>query len=426
MTLAKLIQLCGGSALTSRILSGGAVAGGLWLVWALLAPQVFLDGRFWGEEGSLFFQEFHASTSLLSDLLLLHWGHLHLATNLTVIASLLAPLKLAPLVTTYIGFAVQVAPFVLLAVNRRHLNLSMPHVILLSMASVWLTGSLEILASATNLQWHLAVLTLVFLALPTATTMPGRMATRGMLLIAGLTGVPSAFWAPPFALRAFVEKDRERFIQFGILGFAAIIQGALILANGAQGRPINLDPEGFVTWTIIKFATLPLLGEPVAGMISRLLTTTKPEFQLARAIALLAGGVGLAAVMTFVAYRGALAAKALVVGVLISLVLGLAGSLAPAGRYFYVAQVGMLLALMLAAAGAERKGLKVTSTVVLLLIIVTGFTFGQRSQEFARSTSGPSWKKQIATMHDGPCEDCEINIWPDGWKLRLSSHQGNR
>jgi hypothetical protein len=401
-------------------MSGGAIATGLWLVWALLAPEVLLAGRFWAEEGSLFFQNFHGSSSLLSDLLFLHWGHLHIATNVAVMASLAVPLGFAPLVTTYVGFAAQVAPLVVLAVYWQQLNLAIPHLVLLSMASVWLSGSLEILASATNLQWHLAVLTLVFLTLATPTSTRGRMATRGMLLVAGLTGVPSAFWAPSFALRAFVEKDRERFVQFGILAVAALIQIALVLANGAQGRPIKLDPESLVSWTIIQFVTLPLLGESAAHTIARLMTTTKPEYQLFRAIALLAGGMGLAVAMTFIAYRGTLAVKALVIGALISLVLGLAGSLAPAGRYFYAAQVGTLLALMLAAAGSGGKAPKIASNTILIVVIVMGFAFGPRRPEFAMSTSGPSWNQQVVELHHRECRDCEIDIWPVGWKLRIS------
>jgi hypothetical protein len=291
---------------------------------------------------------------------------------------------------------------------------------------VWLSGSLEILASATNLQWHLAVLTLVILALPAPLTGAGRAVSRAMLLLAGLTGVPSAFWVPSYAVRAYFETDRERAIQFGLLAVAAFVQGGLILANSTGSRPIRLDPEGIASWTIIQFAVSPLMGGAAADMASRLLMTTKEHLQLAKWTAVLAGTGAIAAVMALIANRGQAAARALVLGSVISLLLGLAGSLAPAGRYFYAAQVAFLLALLLAGARGDSKSFRVAGIGILIVVILRGFSPGSSSKTFFEATEGPPWREQVHEIEESQCTPCRIEIWPKGWVMELRRDYGEQ
>ena len=100
-----------------------------WFLWLSLiavvvisrAPNLVFDPRFWAEEATVYFS-YARQSGALASLLFIPTGYpsyLNLSVNVpaTLAASLL-PLRSAPLVTTILGFVVQLTPFVLVFFGR--------------------------------------------------------------------------------------------------------------------------------------------------------------------------------------------------------------------------------------------------------------------------------------------------------------------
>ncbi len=409
----------------AKALAPAATALGLAALFALRAPDVFTEGRFWGEEGAEFYPSFLASP-WTADLGYLLDGHLHLATNLAVLAASAAPLAWAPLVTTHAGFALGLLAPCLLAWRHRALGLAAWQVVLFAFATALLPASAEVLANATNAQFHLAAATCVVLALPTTGLgAAGRWALRALLALASVTGVPSAFWLPGFAWRAYAERDRERAVQAAVLAAGAVVQMALLALHGTE-RPLEQTLAVALGANALHLVAAPLLGVPAADVLGGLLRATI-EGRSAAGIPVLAAG--LAALAVFAAAclrRGTLVLHALLAGIAVSAVFAAVGALHPdnllngwsSARYFYVPALGMLLAIALLGARPAPARARAVGAALLAAVALAGASAWWRPAFFF---DGPSWRAQL----DAAPARTRLAIWPRGWVVVLPPHAGS-
>jgi hypothetical protein len=373
-----------------------------------------LDGRFWAEEGSMFYADFHGR-SWVGRLLYLVYGHLMLAANVVVAASMLVPLKLAPLVTTWLSFAMQSIPVVMIAAWHERIGLTRAAAFAVMVVLAGLPQAPEAWANAVNLHFHFSLVAAIIAAAGTGSAYP-RWTSRGLLALSGLSGVPPNFLAPLFLALAVVTRERERWIHFGILAATAAIQGLLLLIHSdATGeRTLSFDPRFYWLPIVAQQVLSPLLGtklgEGLATILRRVLQNDAGAVVFAMACSVPIAGLFAAAWRARARRLWTLLAASLTLALLS--IFGSIGdkmsliSAAGGGRYFYVPNV-LLAMFLFSAFGSSRR---VPARVFLAFVLVVSLV------HVPSSARGPDW---IAAYDRAMAERAaEIDIWPAGWKMR--------
>ena len=398
-----------------RKLAFAAAALALYVAFAVIKMRGYaLDGRFWAEEGSIFYADFHGR-SLLERLLYLVYGHLMLAANLVVAASMLVPLKLAPLVTTWLSLAVQSIPVVLIAAWHDRLGLTRAAAVAVIIVLVGLPQAPEVWANAVNLHFHFSLVAAIVAVARTGAG-DARWTGRILLALSGLSGVPANFLVPVFLAIAAVTRERERWIQFGILATTAAIQVLLLLSHpGTTGeRVISFDPRLYWLPILAQQVLSPLLGmklgEGLATILRRVLQNDADALFFA-----LVCSIPIACLFAWAWRARSLTLWTLLAASMTLVLLSIFGSIgekvsfistAGGGRYFYVPNV-LLAMFLFSAFGTSRHLL---ARAFLALLVVGSLV------HVPSSAKGPDW---IAAYDRAMAERAaEIDIWPAGWKMR--------
>ena len=222
-------------------------------------PAIFTVGRFWAEEGVVYFSEAW-SRPWFESILTIHTGYLNLAASFAALLAVhLARVEHAPLVTSAIALAIQTMPAILLATSRipwlqRPLSLAVALAMLLipfGAAEVWLN-------SITS-QFHLAVCVGLILAFDTSISWVGVL--RGVLLVvAPLAGPVSGTLTPLFLLRAVLERSRVRLLQALLLGVPTLMQAFIVYTHPEPSRTIGIGLPLLLAVCGIQNIVLPLTG----------------------------------------------------------------------------------------------------------------------------------------------------------------------
>ncbi|MFC2140307.1 hypothetical protein ACFLQ1_01140 [Candidatus Auribacterota bacterium] len=199
------------------------IYGGLILI---RVPDLILSGRFWGEEGAVYFA-FSYTEPFFKTLFFTHLGYYSLLNNFSALAAVhLVPLEYAPYITTGIAFLVQLLPAMLIVFNSRELFGSR---LLTTAAVAIILFSLpnhEVWLNTINSHFYLAIVTAVILILP-APQGKRSLFYLGLLLLVGFSGVVSLFLIPFFWLKSYLEKSKDRMIQALLLTFCSCLQAAV-------------------------------------------------------------------------------------------------------------------------------------------------------------------------------------------------------
>jgi hypothetical protein len=393
-------------------------------------PQILLKGRFWAEEGAIYFLN-GRNLSWYDALIAVHTGYLNLAASIgTLLAARLVPIEAAPWVSTGFAMLIQLCPPLLLLTSRaswlRSGRAKAAALLLLLSA----TPSAEVWLNTITSQFHLAVATALILALPLRDG-PTRWFQSGLLVLAPFSGPTSSVLAPLFILRAYVDRSRQRLEQGALLGCVGAVQLVMILLHPEPSREIGITPRLLALVIYVKQLLLPLLGtvrtetlthdlirDMLAGRslwMPLLLSATWMtaivlaawQSRVSEARWLVAAG----AVLMAASYFGAL-------GQHIDLLLATFGD-----RYSYAPMALFNLALLAVALGA-RGWLQGAAAVVLCVILWTGmheyFSPPRMMQD------GSSWWEEIARWHADPAY--RVQFWPtsDVWRWPIASLTGPR
>src|ERR1044071_1792069 len=200
-------------------------------------PSVFIEPRFWAEEGSVHFAKAFAQP-WTKGLGLVGFGYLALIPNAAcTIAAHCFPLEKAPIFTTFIAFLVQLIPPVLVLWGQSDIWDSWT-IRLFGLAIVLftpLTG--ESWLNSINSQYFLSLATFLVLNEPVSASLIRKWAYRLLLLISGLTGFVSNFLFPLFIYRFISTKNKEAGIHAVILGTCLFLQLLIITFYYKSGIP---------------------------------------------------------------------------------------------------------------------------------------------------------------------------------------------
>ena len=183
------------------------------LVAILRSPEILFHGRFWAEEGTMWWANARASNALetllyVPDLA----GYFMLNTNVSFVIAGIFPLQYQPLVVTWLAVLTMATPaMVYLCVSRSHPTLWRVVVTLFMMVGAPLLEP-EVFSNAINAQVFLGLGAALILVYDDESHAP-RRSLLAFLMLAGLSGMYAAILAPLFVLKALCDKPTRTFTE---------------------------------------------------------------------------------------------------------------------------------------------------------------------------------------------------------------------
>jgi len=233
-------------------------------------PLLFLQPRFWAEEGLTYFS-YAFDHSWYKALLTPHYSYYSLFDNIaSMLAANIVPLQYAPFVTTYLAFSLQLIPFALILWGNSSLWDNMYKKIIVVLIVLFTPLSGEVYLNLLGSTFHFSLITFLILMEDVGNiTTVRKWSYRILLVFAGLTGPVSCFLTPLFMYKAWSNRTREHIVQAGILSICALVQLLVVLMFVHQNAlPITrfkgLDVSTLLSIIWVKTIVLPILGPKTA------------------------------------------------------------------------------------------------------------------------------------------------------------------
>src|SRR4051812_30962714 len=210
----------------------GCVFGALMVIAFSRSPYALLHGRFYGEEGRIYFA--HMATGSF-------WfvaqrvGYVYAFANIATWLASRVPLEQAPLVTAWLSFGL-IAAIIWAA-------LCLPSDLLttagarVAAATLLVVGPLalpELWLNATNAQSYLGILAILLLFVEVdRVARVTYVAIAALLVLAGLSGLYAAALAPLFVVRAVQDRSRRRILLAALISVCAVVQLVVVQISHA-------------------------------------------------------------------------------------------------------------------------------------------------------------------------------------------------
>lgn len=411
-------------------------SGPAWATIAVLAvvsvsrsPHLLTTGRFWAEEGRVWFGEMVIDGGP-AQLLFVNprTGYALSIANIGAWVAAKVPIEQAPLVPTWISFAVVLAIVwvalrwpseVLRARWARMFAAAFVVVGTLAIAEVWL--------NTTNVQTYLGVLVLLLLFVPVDQLDRRHFAALLAMLVVALTsGLWGAALAPMLVAAAVRQRSRRRWIVAAMAGSLAALQAGLLIYAKAAGHlapsrstggrlielvsgPATHHVMGFVTGVrslrILREATTGHLATNVAAAIITLVVVVV---------------VGLALVQSHRRRVPLLLLGALVIVEVVVQVGSIGGGVG--GRYSVVPIAIIMLMTLYGATVATGRVVRGAAVAILACSLLWGLAgFWTEGPTVLRCIDCPDWAQEVEQWQAG--ETDELEIWPydteDPWEIVL-------
>ena len=399
--------------------AGPIFRAGLLLTYAVMVaarmPEILLKGRFWAEEGAVYFLNAR-NLPWYEALFAVHTGYLNLAASIaTLLAARVVPIEQAPWVSTALALLVQLCPPLLLLTSgitwlRNRWAVAAALLLLLATAR-----SGEVWMNSITSQFHLALCAGLILAMPVCRGATG-VFRNALLVFAPLSGPTAAFLAPWFIVRGFFDASWQRLSQGMLLGCAGAVQALVILQNPEPGRVIGIGPRLLALVVYIRHILLPLLGTSTTESLAQRLTHEILDGRTPW-VPFLVSSACMAA-MAVAAWRSRNAeVRWLLTGGAVIMTMSYFGALGQhidllgpqfGERYSYTPNALYGLAL-LGIALTTRGWPKAIPALLVCWVIWTGMH--EYFQPDALMANGSSWRTEIAHWRADP--SYRVRFWPD-------------
>lgn len=401
----------------------------------LRVPATICQPRFWAEEGSIYFAGAWNNGFIEGLTGTYGLGYYAAWANLAATASAyLLPLEWAPAGTMFASLMAQLIPIGIICFSGSEFWRK-PSAKILAVAFILFTRlSGEIWLNTITSQFHLSLAAFLLLMEPAADATPQRRwIYRIILLLCGTTGVTSIFLGPIFYYLAFRDKDRERWVQCGILTACAIMQMAIVLSGPMIGNRFSgLSAFTYAAILCTKNLALPFIGISGAQKTAEYLTHIK-ETQSLGVQNLIGIALLLVIILFWSFWIAQLPRRSRVVfagGLVLLSGMSFLSMLSPkwdavsaeaAARYSYATNVIECLCILSCFTfWKEQKTAR--KTVVLAALFSASAALGglldYRATAFI-STDCPPWRSEVEIWRRDP--NHPLNIWPN-WVVHLRQH----
>lgn len=245
------------------------------LVIYLRLPSLFIEPRFWAEEGAVYFS-YAFSHPWYESLLACHQGYYSLFSNFaTTLAANFVSLKYAPFVTTYFAFIIQMIPLGIILWGKSSLWNTLVKKIIVILIIFFAPLSGEVWLNTINSQFYFSLITFLILMDDETENKIINWCYRILLIFSGLTGPVSSFLAPIFIFKAWDKKKKEPIAQAGILLLCIIVQILAVMLSIKSNPEIstrrfnNINPPNILSIMFTRTIALPLFGHSIANFFAK-------------------------------------------------------------------------------------------------------------------------------------------------------------
>jgi hypothetical protein len=250
VTTVPSVGTAGAAGASAQRVHGGAMRGVLLYLAAVVLvasrrPDGLTNPQFWAEDGAVWFAQAYNDGALPA--LLTPWtGYLQTFSRLVAATSLLVPLRDAPLVFNLAAVLAQaLAPFFL--ASSRLGSIPPDTRVRLLAALLWIgaPNGFEIQSNVTNVQTHLALLSLLIVLADPPPTRAWAAFDVMALLLGGLSGPTCVLLVPVAALAWWCDRHPRRLLIVATLLVPAVVQAIVYATTGAAGRattPLGATP----------------------------------------------------------------------------------------------------------------------------------------------------------------------------------------
>lgn len=391
---------------------------GLFALLAFLrSPHIFLEGRFWAEEGSVHFAHAYTEGGLAGLTFVdQRAGYLNLVPNVGTWLATLVPLSAAPLVTAWLSYVLLLFMLWITLAWSSELLPSKPSQ--LAAAGLLLFGPAahpEVWLNTINIQTYLGIVAIILLFVRLDDLSPaGFGVSTAVLLIAALSGLYTVVLTPLFLLRAYRARTRRSIVHAAAVCGATAFQAVVVLVSRTSGSleesKLVLPGLRELVATVAGLHTAPVfLGrQESAALATNMLSNSGPWLWTV----LLVGGLVVAII--------ALAVRESSVGILVLLggawvlteILVQLGAWGIAdGRYTVVplAIASLLLAHGVGIA-ATPLGRGFALGVVAIALVAGAAEYWTDGRIALSCVDCPDWQEEIDQWESDPTDD--LQIWP--------------
>ncbi|PKH05245.1 hypothetical protein [Moritella sp. Urea-trap-13] len=189
--------------------------------------DIFITPRFWAEEASVYYKD--AFINGFSSIFSTHQGYYSIVPNISTYISTLFPMKIAPVITTYIAFIIQLIPaFLILKTSCFDDNKKYKALLLLSLLLAGFTN--EIFSNTITSQFHFIIVAYIILIGDFNTKL-----SAPLLFISALSGPAACFILPFFILKTILNRTNSNVINTLVFLFATIIQLCFVVTAEHYG-----------------------------------------------------------------------------------------------------------------------------------------------------------------------------------------------
>jgi len=396
------------------------------------APHLVLDPRFWAEEATMYFS-YARQSGVIASLLFISTGYpsyLNISANIpATIAANLAPLSVAPLVTTWWAFLIQLIPFVLVLFGNSRIWVTRPQRLLVSALLLFgppvVTG--EVWLNSTNSQVFCGIIGVILLCERTdGQTRVVVWLYRALLVFCALSGPYTIFLAPAYIVKARLEGTAEAKRHAWMVVTAVLIQAVAHvltrvgfpyapnrLAGGHWGVRLTTMFFNGVVYTIFGYDLGPRIAQELG--ILRVARQHAESIQFMR----LAGWnslLGLSAIVWSLLYRPRRSFDVVLPVALVSLLIPLYFLTAGAGsRYIVVPGTVLLLAFFSRSLNPSAKLRRRLCGLVIAVSLAAGVAAFWRDvpkvfRPLGHTRGRPSWSSEVAKWREN--RHYRLRIWP--------------
>lgn len=407
---------------------------------AARCPEILYQPRFWAEEGTIFFVSAW-ERFFFGNIFTAHYGYYTLYNSLATSLAVMFPLESAPLVTTWLAFALQVLTSLMVIWGSYS---SLPTVLqrgavavaiqLLAYTGIWL--------NTIGVQYFFCVMTcLVLLHDEEARTPAVQRFHYGLLVLTGFTGVLSGCMLPAFLVKYRQTRARFLVVCAGILGSSLIVQVVVFFSALFRKDPevafrfVGNDPARLLLKTVsFQFAapffghlalttpTMEEIGFTIRTVVFSL--TGFDNFRTDSQVVTAVVGTVVFVVLLVLFYRRRQDLDSrllfLLCAVLIPISTLLSIQMSSGPRYTYAP--GIFLILFLASLAGDRRDVReiriVAGLLVVLALTFNGYEYRRSMLESAYNPAWLPWKEEVRKWRQYPIYDPAI--WPPPWRMHLN------
>ncbi len=400
--------------------------------------EILLEGRFWAEDGNVFFKKAYVSKNSLMTFLSPAVGYYSFPNRFAgFMAANWMPIEYAPLLSCWLAFGFTLLPSVIILCSDIKGIRTIWHKSAILALLLFTMPNLETWLTLTCSHFNNA-LAVAFILVSTCKSPTFQKFRYFILVTAGLNTALPCFFAPFFWLYWFFDKKPEKLKESIFISLVTLIQFAVFITATTHGKRFGEGSFLLLSYVILMKQFFLTMGgwEYANSKVNDLkFLYSENHWQFAWIVPTLYAIVS----FLIIKYRDKVAGFLFFSGTFVLVLsfyttIGLQQTDSMAvhihplfgGRYFLIPNILFLFSLFVLSTHVKSISQKITScliSVFLLWVVLVGAINYRPSKEPFDDVffAGPSWREEVEKWEEDP--SYQLQIWPSGWSMSLPKNE---